>query len=310
MSETNFFWDPLSDNILQERDETGEVMAEYATEPSLYGNVVSQSRGGVESQFHYDRQGSTLAVTDGEQDVSDTREYSAFGQVTASTGSTLFPFQYRGRAQYFRDIATSDYVGRRLVYDPTTARRMGISRTQLSNVTGTSAYVVVVHQKPTSTSGPHPAPARMAAPGSETGRISVRLTTCAPSELEKGCCCTSAYIHYNPTEGDKAKYTMIRMVQWARTDQYYHGLLWEGRVFSDWHFDAPKEKQRLWCSDEAAELRSGEQCTKGSPSWDDWPGVGPAAGNTATSYDVLGVARLSRSRKTLRPARWELELSR
>ena len=33
MARTYFFWDPLSDNILQERDETGAVMAEYTTEP-------------------------------------------------------------------------------------------------------------------------------------------------------------------------------------------------------------------------------------------------------------------------------------
>ena len=29
MSEINFFWDPLSDNILRKRDETGAVTAEY-----------------------------------------------------------------------------------------------------------------------------------------------------------------------------------------------------------------------------------------------------------------------------------------
>jgi hypothetical protein len=35
MPEINFFWDPLSDNILQERDETGAVTAEYTAEPGL-----------------------------------------------------------------------------------------------------------------------------------------------------------------------------------------------------------------------------------------------------------------------------------
>ena len=58
MPEINFFWDPLSDNILQERDETGAVTAEYTAEPGLYGNIISQNRGGVESQFHYDAQGA------------------------------------------------------------------------------------------------------------------------------------------------------------------------------------------------------------------------------------------------------------
>lgn len=54
MPETNFFWNPLTDNILQERDETGAVTAEYTTEPGLYGNLVGQNRGGVESQYHFD----------------------------------------------------------------------------------------------------------------------------------------------------------------------------------------------------------------------------------------------------------------
>lgn len=44
--------DPLSDNNLQERDETSALTAEYTAEPGLYGNIISQNRGGVESQFH------------------------------------------------------------------------------------------------------------------------------------------------------------------------------------------------------------------------------------------------------------------
>ena len=39
----------------------------------------------MESQFHYDAQGSTLAVTDDNQTVTDTFAYSAFGEVTERT---------------------------------------------------------------------------------------------------------------------------------------------------------------------------------------------------------------------------------
>ena len=42
MARTYLFWDPLSDNILQERDETGAVTAEYTTEPGLYGNLAGK----------------------------------------------------------------------------------------------------------------------------------------------------------------------------------------------------------------------------------------------------------------------------
>lgn len=108
MPETNFFWDPVEDNIIQERDETGAVTAEYATEPYLYGNLISQNRGGVESQYHFDSQGSTLALTDDNQNVTDTYAYSAFGEVTAHTGSTVNPFQYIGQDGYYRDAVTSE----------------------------------------------------------------------------------------------------------------------------------------------------------------------------------------------------------
>jgi YD repeat-containing protein len=47
----------------------------------------------VESQFHYDAQGSTLAVTDDDQNVTDTFAYTAFGEVTERTGTTEVPFQ-------------------------------------------------------------------------------------------------------------------------------------------------------------------------------------------------------------------------
>ena len=113
VAKTYLFWDPLSDNILQERDETGAVTAEYTTESGLYGNVISQKQGGLERQFHYDAQGSTLAVTDDNQQVTDTRAYSAFGETTESTGSTVFPFQYVGQKGYYYAEPLSHYVRRR-----------------------------------------------------------------------------------------------------------------------------------------------------------------------------------------------------
>jgi RHS repeat-associated protein len=116
MSRTYFFWDPLSDNILQERDESGTVTAEYTTEPGLYGNLISQNRGGVERQYHFDPQGSTLALTDDNQQVTDTYAYSAFGEVTERHGSTINPFQYVGQKQYYRDEETEVYDVRRRTY--------------------------------------------------------------------------------------------------------------------------------------------------------------------------------------------------
>jgi RHS repeat-associated protein len=126
MPELNFFWDPLSDNILQERDETGAVTAEYTAEPGLYGNVISQNRGGVESQYHYDAQGSTLAVTDDNQNVTDTFAYSAFGEVTERTGTNEVPFQYIGQKGYYTDSLTGQTMVRRRPYEPARARWLAV----------------------------------------------------------------------------------------------------------------------------------------------------------------------------------------
>jgi len=109
MPETNFFWDPLSDNILQERDEAGAVTAAYTTEPGLHGNVISQNRSGVESQFHFDALGSTLAVTDDNQQVTATRAHSAFGETTESIGNDTFPFQYIGQKGYYQSGVAGNY---------------------------------------------------------------------------------------------------------------------------------------------------------------------------------------------------------
>ena len=116
MPETNFFWDPLSDNILQERDETGAVTAEYTTEPGLYGNLISQNRGGVESQYHFDAQGSTLALTDDAQQLTDTSAYTAFGKLSEQTGSTIYPYLYIARQGYYTLAVLDEYSVRRRTF--------------------------------------------------------------------------------------------------------------------------------------------------------------------------------------------------
>jgi RHS repeat-associated protein len=79
-------------------------------------------RGGVESQFHYDAQGSTLAVTDDNQNVTDTFAYSAFGEVTERTGTTEVPFQYIGRQGYYTDGLSGQIMVRERPYEPARAR--------------------------------------------------------------------------------------------------------------------------------------------------------------------------------------------
>jgi hypothetical protein len=122
VARTYLFWEPLSDNILQERDEAGVLVAVYTTEPTQYGNLINQDHSGVESHLHRDAAGSTLALTDPNQQLTDTAAYSAFGESTENTGITQCSYQYIGSKGYSHDAITRDVFVRRRHYDPTTIR--------------------------------------------------------------------------------------------------------------------------------------------------------------------------------------------
>ena len=122
MSNTCFLWDPIEDNIVRELDYAADAIAEYTTEPVVFGNVVSQTRGDLKSHFHFDGLGSTLAVTSNNQQATDFRAYSAFGEPAESIGSTTFPFQYIGQKGYYRESVSGECLVSRRVYESASAR--------------------------------------------------------------------------------------------------------------------------------------------------------------------------------------------
>jgi RHS repeat-associated protein len=119
---THFFWDPVEDNIIQERDDTGAVTADYTTEPYLYGDLISQRRDGESRFYCFDGQGSTLALTDAGGNVTDTNAYTAFGEVTEHNGSTVNPFQYVGQKEYLWNPSTAECRIRQRPYLPSHSR--------------------------------------------------------------------------------------------------------------------------------------------------------------------------------------------
>jgi hypothetical protein len=80
MPTTKYFWDPVEDNVIEEYDENGDTIVEYEAEPDLYGNLISQDRDGVAIYYHFDGQGSTLALSNENGDVTDEYAYNAFGE--------------------------------------------------------------------------------------------------------------------------------------------------------------------------------------------------------------------------------------
>jgi RHS repeat-associated protein len=133
MISVHYLWDPVEDNIVRELDDAGTVVVDYTTEPDHFGSVISQRRGGQSSYFHHDGLGSTVAVTDESATVPDTRAYSAFGETTASSGSTVFPFQYVGQAGYYGEDVTGQFLLRRRMYKPLLGRFLSRDPSGLSS---------------------------------------------------------------------------------------------------------------------------------------------------------------------------------
>jgi RHS repeat-associated protein len=90
--------------------------------PFGYGDLLSQRRSSATSFYHFDSLGSTRALTESDEDISDTYLYDAWGVPKASTGSTTNPYRYVGKLGYLREAAVEGYLLRRRYY------RTGVGR--------------------------------------------------------------------------------------------------------------------------------------------------------------------------------------
>ena len=121
MPEIEYMWDELSDNVAAEY-ENGVLAVGYTHEPGRYGNLLSHNRNGVTSYYHYDGRGDTVALTDDSGSVTDTKEYDAWGNVIASTGSTVTPYGLGGRVGYYWNADLQCSYIRSRMFQPLLAR--------------------------------------------------------------------------------------------------------------------------------------------------------------------------------------------
>jgi RHS repeat-associated protein len=109
---THFVHDELSDSILVEYQAAPNPSAKAIY---TYGvGLISSSITGVSPTkrwFHFDGLGSTAALTDLNENITDTYEYSAFGIQENSTGSSVNPFRYVGQWGYYDDGARGSQYG-------------------------------------------------------------------------------------------------------------------------------------------------------------------------------------------------------
>ncbi len=75
-----------------------------ATFSTFCGMIVSETRDGVERDYMPDTLGSTAALLDENQEMTDTWEYYPYGEVAARTGTHETDLTFVGMLGYFKDI--------------------------------------------------------------------------------------------------------------------------------------------------------------------------------------------------------------
>lgn len=122
MPTIHYLWDFESDNVLMEKDDNGDTIAEYTHKPGEFGKLISQRRNGQTYFHHYDAQGSSRTVTDQSQNIVETATYSAFGETVAKTSTITNPFGFKGALGYYANPATEDFYVRARALDAEIAR--------------------------------------------------------------------------------------------------------------------------------------------------------------------------------------------
>ena len=74
------------------------------------GEVIAEKRGGTRSLYVPDPLGSTLALIDNTQTITDSWVYWPYGEAKTRTGTTATPFQYVGTQGYYHDSDGRGYV--------------------------------------------------------------------------------------------------------------------------------------------------------------------------------------------------------
>lgn len=101
--------------VLEERDSSSKLVVSYT-----YGDdLISQKRGTYKNYYLYDGSGSTRALINAAEDVTDTYTYDAFGVLNDKYGATVNEYLYTG--QQF-DANTGFYYLRARYMNPATGR--------------------------------------------------------------------------------------------------------------------------------------------------------------------------------------------
>ncbi len=80
------------------------------------GEILSENRGGTIRDYVPDPLGSTRALLNSSQTITDTWSYWPYGEVQASSGSSTTPFTFVGSLGYHKDATGLTYVRARVYH--------------------------------------------------------------------------------------------------------------------------------------------------------------------------------------------------
>ena len=121
---TNYLYDGAADDLLEETDSSGNVLATYARSKNI-DEPLSELRVGTTSYYEQDGLGSVTSLSSSTAAIANAYVYDSFGKLSASTGTLANPFQYTGRefdpetgVYYYRARYLDNNVGRFISEDP------------------------------------------------------------------------------------------------------------------------------------------------------------------------------------------------
>lgn len=115
MDTTVYLYD--GDNILEEVDNSGNVLGRYAQ--SAMDKPLSEVRSGTSSYYEQDGLDTVTSLSNSAGALANTYTYDSFGNLTASTGTLVNPFRYTAREF---DLETGIYQYRTRYYDQSVGR--------------------------------------------------------------------------------------------------------------------------------------------------------------------------------------------
>jgi RHS repeat-associated protein len=134
---TNYLYDGNGDNVIEEVDNIGNVLARYAQESGL-DLPLSEFRSSAASYYEQDGVSSVTSLSSPTGTLANTYTFDSFGKLTASTGTLTNPFQYTAR-EFDPEIGIYEYRSR--YYDQSLGRFLSEDPVGFSEGPNFYAYV-------------------------------------------------------------------------------------------------------------------------------------------------------------------------